>query len=356
MSLIEAVYIVLKEAGVPLKPDEILSRVFQKNLWETTGKTPLATLTARLYVDIKERNPSRFVKTDDGRFGLSGLGEEPKKSKPVSGKKVLPKPLNHSGHPTYSFTDCAEKVLRIQSPRRPMTYSEIIKVAIEKGWLVTVGKTPEATLGVQIAQDIKRAQERGKISRFTYVSRGCIGLTEYVGGIEAMVKKHREDICEQLHKKLMKLDPKDFEKLIMKLFAKMGFEKVSCTPYSGDGGIDVRGTMVTNGVIRTKFAIQVKRFTHNVQAPVVQQVRGSLGANEQGCIVTTSDFSQGAREEATMLDKTPISLINGEDLVNLLMRYEVGVKSKKELLFEIEEDFGLNEENGPFGFGAISML
>jgi restriction system protein len=35
-----------------------------------------------------------------------------------------------------------------------------------------------------------------------------------------------------------------------------------------------------------------------VQAPVVQQVRGSLGAHEQGLIITTSDFSTGARSEA----------------------------------------------------------
>ena len=65
------------------------------------------------------------------------------------------------------------------------------------------------------------------------------------------------------------------------------------TPASGDGGIDVRGTLVVGDVIRTRMAVQVKRWKRNVQAPTVQQVRGSLGTHEQGLIVTTSDFRQG---------------------------------------------------------------
>lgn len=46
------------------------------------------------------------------------------------------------------------------------------------------------------------------------------------------------------------------------------------------------------------MAVQVKRWKSNIQSTVVQNVRGSLGASERGLIVTTSDFSKGAREEA----------------------------------------------------------
>ena len=120
----------------------------------------------------------------------------------------------------------------------------------------------------------------------------------------------------------------------------MGFREVSRTRLSGDGGIDVRGTMVTigSGVIRTELAIQVKRWKHNVQAPTVQQVRGSLGAHEQGCIVTTSDFSSGAREEASVSNKAPIALIDGRELMNLMMEFQVGVRRKQVPLFEVQEN------------------
>jgi restriction system protein len=76
------------------------------------------------------------------------------------------------------------------------------------------------------------------------------------------------------------------------------------------------------------MAIQVKKWKlkNNIQSPVVQQVRGSLGAHEQGLIITSSDFSDGAIKEAAQPDKTPIALMNGEQLVMLLMEHGIGIK------------------------------
>lgn len=148
--------------------------------------------------------------------------------------------------------------------------------------------------------------------------------------------------------KLSEMSPEEFEALISKLLCKMGFREVTRTRLSGDGGIDVRGTMITigSGVIRTELAVQAKRWKNNIQSPVVQQVRGSLGAHEQGCIVTTSDFSSGARAEACDPGKAAIALINGQELMSLMMEYNVGVKETKvpvytvmnNLLEDAEED------------------
>ena len=92
-------------------------------------------------------------------------------------------------------------------------------------------------------------------------------------------------------------------------------------------------------------AIQAKRWKRNVRAPIVQQVRGSRGAHEQGCIVTTSDFSAGAREEARKMDKAPIALIDGKELVNLMLEYEVGVRRKEVPPFEVRENLLDDMEN-----------
>jgi len=73
---------------------------------------------------------------------------------------------------------------------------------------------------------------------------------------------------------------------------------------------------------------------------VVQQVRGSLGVHEQG-LITTSDFSAGAIKEAAQSDKTPISLMNGEQLVMLLMEHGIGVHRSTPDLFEIDEEFSM---------------
>jgi restriction system protein len=99
--------------------------------------------------------------------------------------------------------------------------------------------------------------------------------------------------------------------------------------------------LVVGDVIRTHMAVQVKRWKGNVQAPTVQQVRGSLGSHDQGLIITTSDFSAGAREEAALLNKTPIALMNGTQLVTLLVEHGIGVRRTAHELIDVidqEED------------------
>ena len=91
-------------------------------------------------------------------------------------------------------------------------------------------------------------------------------------------------------------------------------------------------------VIRTRMAVQVKRWKKNIQAPTVQQVRGSLGSHEQGLIITTSNFSKGAVTEATEPNKTPIALMNGSQLVQLLIENNIGVQRTPYNLLALSDD------------------
>lgn len=157
-------------------------------------------------------------------------------------------------------------------------------------------------------------------------------------GLPAEIEQHNRRVRQQLHERLHKMAPAEFEGLIGRLLTAIGFENVVVTAASGDGGIDVRGTLVVGDVIRTRMAVQVKRWRRNVQAPIVQQVRGSLGAHEQGLIITTSDFSAGARSEAARPDAVPVALMNGEQLVTLLIEHDIGVRRASYDLIELGED------------------
>lgn len=339
MNLLDAAYDYMKSVAEPLTAEQIVKPILDAGLWQTAGKTPAATLGARIYMDIKKHgDQSRFVKVGKGQFKLSGVVPAPvvKEIKPQPSAKLI-----SAGVKTYSFTDCAEKVLRGQGKHIPMHYRDVTKIAIERGWLASSGKTPEATMYAQIIQEIQRLRKRGEVPRFLQCGKGCVALTAWnKAGVDFQIKQHHDDVRKKLKARLMALKPEEFEELVSKLFQKMGFREVSRTRLSGDGGIDVRGTMVTigSGVIRTELAIQVKRWKHNVQAPTVQQVRGSLGAHEQGCIVTTSDFSSGARAEACVSNKAPIALVDGRELLNLMLEYQVGVLRKEVPVFEIQED------------------
>ena len=66
---LEAAYEVLNEAEEPLHYEEVTRRMLERGLWQTRGKTPWATVNARIAVDIKELGQeSRFLRVGRGIF------------------------------------------------------------------------------------------------------------------------------------------------------------------------------------------------------------------------------------------------------------------------------------------------
>jgi len=66
--------------------------------------------------------------------------------------------------------------------------------------------------------------------------------------------------------------------------------------------------------------------------------RGSLTTDiEKGVFITTSTFSKAAKEEASNPGKQQIDLMDGEEFINKLVEYGIGVKEVKE--YEIDEQY-----------------
>jgi restriction system protein len=242
-----------------------------------------------------------------------------------------------------SFTDAAERVLTREANGEPMHYRDITERALALGLVRTDGKTPEHTLYASILEENKRRVRRGETPRFIQHGRGRLSLAEWQhSGLARQIDEHNLRVRQELLGSLKELDPTSFEGVIGELLVALGFEDVAVMGRSGDGGIDVRGTLVVGDVIRTRMAVQAKRWKHNVQSPIVQQVRGSLGTHEQGLIITTSDFSSGARLEAQRPNAVPVALMNGYQLVALMVEHEIGVQRSEHYLIEL----GTTEEVG----------
>ena len=317
MNALKAVEAVLDEAEKPLSYQEITQRMLAQGLWQTKGETPEATINASLTVDIKMHGIlSLFQRTDRGVFALRawGLPEYHAIVKDENGESDNGTPISTpssnvkatlsdmkttpSNVKTLSFTDATEEILQRFSGNKPMHYREITQKAVELGLLKTSGLTPEATLYSQILLEIERQTKRGDTPRFVKHGKGLVGLTKWMPvGLVSQIVQQNNAARKKLHERLFTMSPKDFEVLIGQLLSAIGFEDISVTKYSGDGGIDVRGTLVVGDVIRINMAVQVKRWKNNLQSPEVQKVRGSLGTHDQGLIITTSDFSSGAYDE-----------------------------------------------------------
>ena len=345
MDLLKAIEEVLESASEPQHVAEIAEKVIRGGHWKSSGKTPEKTIGARIYSDIKKKGEaSAFVKASPQTFALRNSSAELNVA--VAVLAANEETARHSSASAgSSFTECARRVLEEFGGKKPMHYKQITETALQKGWLVSQGKTPEATMYAQVITKIKRQQKRGEHPRFVQYGRGYVGLSQWMGtGLAFQIEQHNKEVRKTVRQRLLAIKPDEFEELISQLLAEMGFEEVEVTKSGSDGGIDVRGTLVVGDVVRIKMAVQVKKWKSNIHSPVVQQVRGSLGAHEQGLIITTSDFSTGAKDEAAQPDKTPIALMNGEQLVLLLMENQVGVSRETHDLFEIKNEESETEE------------
>lgn len=71
LPLLEAAAVVLQESTTALTTREIIALVIEKKLWQPSGKTPWATLSAALNRDMQSKGTqSRFKKRERGRYAL----------------------------------------------------------------------------------------------------------------------------------------------------------------------------------------------------------------------------------------------------------------------------------------------
>ena len=149
----------------------------------------------------------------------------------------------------------------------------------------------------------------------------------------------RQQIRAQLHELLMNLHPQQFEVFAGTLLESVGFTDVEITKYVGDGGIDGYGKL-DMGVVKVKAAFQVKRWQQKVPRPEIDQFRGAIqGKFDQGIFITTSDFSDEAKQVSSVPGAVPIVLINGDKIVDIMLEKGLGVRQEPLTLNRIDEEF-----------------
>ena len=145
---------------------------------------------------------------------------------------------------------------------------------------------------------------------------------------------------KKLYGILTNMDAFAFERLSQRLLRECGFTQVEVTKKTGDGDIDGTGKLKINGIFSFNIAFQCKRYkdTTPIPAAAIRDFRGSLTTDiEKGVFITTSTFSKAAKEEASNPGKQQIDLMDGEEFINKLAEYGIGVKEVKD--YEIDENY-----------------
>lgn len=131
---------------------------------------------------------------------------------------------------------------------------------------------------------------------------------------------------EQALDMLRKLPPNGFERLCQRLLRESGFQHVTVTGRSGDGGIDGVGILQINPFVSFKVLFQSKRYAGSVTPSQVRDFRGAMsGRTDKGLLITTGTFTADAQAEAVRDGVPPIELVDGQGLVALMEQLELGL-------------------------------
>ncbi len=146
------------------------------------------------------------------------------------------------------------------------------------------------------------------------------------------------DHRSQLLAILRGLPPDGFERICQRLLRESGFEQVSVTGRSGDGGIDGVGILEVNPFVSFKVLFQSKRYSGSVSSPQIRDFRGAMmGRADKGLIITTGTFTIDAKKEARRDGVPPIELVDGEKLVEMFERLELGLSPRT--AYDVDDKF-----------------
>ncbi len=156
----------------------------------------------------------------------------------------------------------------------------------------------------------------------------------------------RQAVVAELLDHVQSASPAFFEELVVELLVSMGYggshaDAAAFVGRSGDGGID--GIIKEDRLGLESIYIQAKRWRGELHGRATGHpaVRGSTAGSSgaQGVFITTARFSADAIEYARTL-QTTIVLIDGRQLADYMIDYEVGVNVQKTVkLYKVDEDY-----------------
>ena len=135
-----------------------------------------------------------------------------------------------------SFKNIAYQILKEEG--KSLHSKEITRVALDRGWLKTAGKTPEATMNAQLVVDINSKKEK---SRFIKTGPSIFGLNPEYKDMARAKPRIKEEKVYKISKDISTKQKGDIaEARIAELITLYGDTTLSCyKPLSDDEGIDL---------------------------------------------------------------------------------------------------------------------
>ncbi len=147
--------------------------------------------------------------------------------------------------------------------------------------------------------------------------------------IEVGYSQLRSQLADELLDLIKSCSSDFFERLVVDVIVAMGYggshrDAATATKKSHDGGID--GIIKQDRLGLDAIYIQAKKWEASIHRPEIQKFAGALQGvrARKGIFITTSSFSDGARDYVALID-SKIVLIDGIELAQLMIDHGIGV-------------------------------
>jgi restriction system protein len=166
--------------------------------------------------------------------------------------------------------------------------------------------------------------------------------------IEEIFKKRQDLLAQEILSQLVKIKPSDFERVVIDTLLSLGYgrnfeELAKKLGQPNDQGID--GEIPLDKLGLEKIYLQAKRYDpeHLVSSSDIRDFIGALTTKanaHKGVFITTSKFTKEAYETAKRDNNHSIILIDGIELMKLMIENNVGTREIKGYkIKELDKDY-----------------
>jgi restriction system protein len=267
------------------------------------------------YRDIIENLATEFEVTDEERKELLASGAQAIFDNRVGWAKTYLKKaglLDSPKRATFIITDIGRKTLSKNLDRIDAKYLRQFPAFLEfQNASRNENETDEETTAIEVHEQTPEEN------------------------LDKAYQRIRKSLASELLNKVVELSPSFFERLVVELLVKMGYggsikDAGKALGKSGDEGID--GTIKEDKLGLDIIYIQAKRWKPGnvVGRPEIQKFVGALAGQgaKKGIFITTSNFTKEALDY-TPRNETKIVLIDGEQLAQLMIDYNLGCTTQQ---------------------------
>jgi restriction system protein len=160
------------------------------------------------------------------------------------------------------------------------------------------------------------------------------------------------DLRGRLLQTIIDQTPAFFERLVLDVLTKMGYggsleDAAKHVGQSGDEGIDGRINQDALGLDQVLVQAKKYRPDRTIDRKEIQAFVGSLSGQgvTKGVFITTSSFVSSAHEFVARGLNTKVVLVDGKMLIDLMIRYGIGLRVAQEFkIHEIDQNYFDEEE------------